>query len=115
MKKNPKSLEERIADALQESEQAGELQRARGYGKPLDFGDGYDETPAELRMGYKILKDAGAAPVEVEMLREVKALERQLAGLDAQSGEAQALRRKILEIRTVVSLRIEAMSRRSKT
>lgn len=115
MTEKPKSLDERIAEALREAHERGELQRAQGWGKPLDFGDGYDETPAELRMGYKILKDAGGAPVEVEMLREVKALEQRLAQLDAQSDEAAALRHKILEIRTVVSLRIEAMSRRAKT
>src|SRR4051794_10986393 len=114
MTKDLKTLEERIAEALREAHERGELQRAKGWGKPLDFGDGYDETPADLRMGYKILKDAGAAPAEVEMLREVRALEQQLAALDSQSPEAEALRGKILEMRTIVSLRLEALARRSK-
>ena len=115
MSKSPKSLDERIADALRESHERGELQRAKGWGKPLDFGDGYDETPADLRMGYKILKDAGAYPVEVEILREVRALEERLAKLDPASDDAAALRGKISDLRTDVALRIEAMGRRSKT
>jgi hypothetical protein len=71
------------------------------------------ETPKSLlRMGYKILKDAGVYPVEVEMMREVRALEEQLAGLDPESEGAAALRGKISELRTVVALSIEAMARR---
>ena len=115
MTKNPKSLEERIAEALRESEQTGELQRAKGYGKPLDFGDGYEETPADLRMGYKILKDAGAAPLEVEILRDIKALEEQLAGMDASSEEAVTMRRKIADLRLDVALRLEALAKRPRS
>ncbi len=109
-----KSLEDRIADSLRESEERGELQRAKGYGKPLDFGDGYEETPADLRMGYKILKDAGAAPLEVEMMRDVKALEECLVGLDPASAEAVELRKKIGDLRLEIALRIEALGRRPK-
>ena len=109
-----RTLDEHIADALKEAYERGEIQRAKGFGKPLDFGDGYEETPADLRMGYKILKDAGAAPVEVEMLREVRALEETLATLDAESGEAAVLRQKISDLRLVVALRMEAMGKRSR-
>lgn len=111
----PKSLDERIADALRESEETGEMRRAKGYGKPLDFGDGYEETPADLRMGYKILKDAGVYPVEVEIMRDVKALEEQVAAMDPQSEEAAALRKRISDLRTDVALRIEALARRSRS
>ena len=112
MTNKQRTLDERIADALREAYERGEIQRAKGFGKPLDFGDGYEETPADLRMGYKILKDAGAAPVEVEMLREVRALEEKLAALDAESEEAAAIRQKISDLRLVVALRIEALGRR---
>ena len=45
-----KLLDDHIGQSLRDSEQTGELQAAPSYGKPLAFGDGYDETPAELRM-----------------------------------------------------------------
>jgi hypothetical protein len=114
MTKHPKSLEERIADALRESEATGEMQRAKGYGQPLDFGDGYEETPADLRMGYKILKDAGAAPLEVEIMRDIKALEEELARMDAASEEAAIMRKKIAELRLDVAFRLEALAKRSR-
>lgn len=109
-----RTLDERIADALKEAYERGEIQRAKGFGKPLDFGDGYEETPADLRMGYKILKDAGAAPLEVEMLREVRALEERLAAIDADGDEAASLRQKISDLRLVVALRVEAMGKRAR-
>lgn len=112
-RRKARTLDEEIGEMLRESHERGELQRASGWGKPLDFGDGYEETPADLRMGYKILKDAGAAPLEVEMLREVDRLEKQLARMDAQGEDAAAMRRKIAELRVEVSLRLEAMAKRA--
>ena len=47
-------------------------------------------------MGYKILKDAGGAPLEVELMREIEALNEQLARVDAASEEAVELRRKVM-------------------
>jgi len=35
--------EDHIGRALRDSEQRGELKAAPSYGKPLGFGDGYDE------------------------------------------------------------------------
>ena len=64
------TIDEHIAQRLRESQRSGELARARSYGKPLAFGDGYFETPEELRLGYKILKDAGYVPAEVDALIE---------------------------------------------
>ena len=54
-----KLLEDDIGRHLRESESCGELKAAPSYGKPLNFGDGYDETPDDLRMPMKVLKDAG--------------------------------------------------------
>ena len=113
--RKPRTLDEEIGEALRESHETGELQRAKGWGKPLDFGDGYEETPADLRMGFKILKDAGAAPLEVEMMREIDALERRFGRLDPGSDEAAELRQKVASLRVEVALRIEAMSKRSKS
>ena len=101
-------LEDDIGRAIADSEARGELRAARSYGKPLDLGDGYDETPAELRMGYKILKDAGVLPPEVELMREIEALR---SGLDAApEGEAaDALRRQLVEKRQLLALRLEKL------
>ena len=59
------TIDEHIAQRLHESQR--ELELAPSYGKPLTFNDGYMETPVELRLAYKALKDAGYVPAEVEM------------------------------------------------
>lgn len=110
--KRLRTLEESIAEALRSAQASGELQSAKDYGKPLDFGDGYDETPAELRLAFKALKDAGYAPPEVAMLRELADLRTGLQALDAASPEAEALRRKIADLEVGVSMRIERLASR---
>lgn len=69
-------VEDHIGRSLAESEKSGELRSASNFGKPLNFGDGFAETPEEVRMGFKILKDAGFVPPEVELMRDIEALTR---------------------------------------
>ena len=104
-----KTLDEQIAEQLAESQRSGELQSARSWGKPLDVGDGYFETPQELRMGFKVLKDAGVVPHEVEMLKQIAALKATLHAT-ADAAEAQALRRRIAELQQAVALRLEKLA-----
>jgi len=101
-------LEDHIGRSLAESEQSGELKTARSYGKPLDLGDGYDVTPVELRMGYKILKDAGVVPPEVELMREIEALQVQLDAT-TEGDAANALRQRIADKRLHLALRLERL------
>ena len=103
-----KLQEDHIGRALQESEASGELKAAPSYGKPLGFGDGYDETPAELRMAMKVLKDAGAVPHEVTMMREAAALQ---ARIDACSDAAllPALQQQLSALQQNIALRLERL------
>jgi DNA-binding transcriptional ArsR family regulator len=105
-----KLLEDHIGQHLRESEQTGELQAAPSYGKPLGFGDGYDETPAELRMGMKILKDAGVVPPEVEAMREAAELEARMNAC-ADETERRVLQRRLSEMRQAIALRLEGLAR----
>ena len=105
------SLDEQIAESLRASEKSGELQAARGYGKPLDFGDGYAETPPELRLAFKLLKDSGFAPAEVSMLQDIAELRKAYAALDPESDEARALASKIQNLEIEAKLRIERIGR----
>ena len=101
-------LEDHIGQHLRESEASGELKAAPSYGKPLDFGDGYDDTPAELRMGMKILKDAGVVPPEVELMQQAAALEAELAACGDEAAR-RALQQKIAEKRQAIALRLERL------
>jgi hypothetical protein len=103
-----KLLEDHIGEHLRSSEASGEMRAAPSYGKPLDFGDGYDQTPAELRMGMKILKDAGVVPHEVEMMREASALEQRIASCNDEA-ERRVLQQQLADMRQAIALRLEKL------
>lgn len=102
------TLDELIAQHLQQSLENGELRRTPGWGRPLDFGDGYDETPAELRMPFKILKDAGFVPPEVEWMRRAAALRQRIAET-ADDRDAAPLRAELADLQQRIALRLEKL------
>ena len=104
-----KLLENHIGRSLTESHQSGELRSAPSYGKPLNLCDGYSETPDELRMGFKILKDAGVVPPEVELMRQIEALRQSLAGLPEGGDAARHGRQRLSEMQQQLALRLEKL------
>jgi hypothetical protein len=67
--------ERKIAEAMAN----GEFDGLPGAGRPLDLGDDA-LIPEELRVAYRILKNAGYIPPEVQALNEIAALERLALG-----------------------------------
>ena len=102
------TFDEEIGRRLKEAADSGELERARGYGKPESADAGWDATPASLRMPMKILKDAGAAPAEVALFHERAALRAALAGA-TDAGEQSRLLRELAELEQKLALRLEAL------
>jgi len=100
-------VEDHIGRSLAQSEKNGELRSASNFGRPLDLGDGYEETPVEHRMGYKILKDAGYLPLEVELMREIQALNRKVA--DSPEDEAKVAQQRLSELRQKLALMLERL------
>ncbi len=90
------------------SANADELKLAKSYGKPLDLGDGYDETPDELKLPMKMLKDAGYAPPEVALMHEIAALAQSLEGRP-DDPSTRAERQKLSELRQQLALRLEKL------
>lgn len=70
-------IEERIRNA----QQKGEFENLEGSGKPLIFND---ETHVleELRLVYKILKNADILPPEIELKKEIERTEDLLRGME---------------------------------
>ena len=62
--------ERKIAEALAN----GELDDLPGTGRPLDLDDD-PLVPEDLRLAYRILKNAGFVPAEVQELNEIRQLE----------------------------------------
>src|SRR5438045_7731748 len=65
-----RSIDEEIARHLQEMAESGELSRIDGFGKPMAEDSGWNATPEALRMPFKILKNSGFHPPEIEMFHE---------------------------------------------
>lgn len=102
------TLDDHIAQSLRESERNGELRSAPSFGKPLAPADGFDETPDELRMPFKILKDAGVVPPEVELMKQLAALKKVLADTH-DLVTRRALQQRISELHQTVALRLERL------
>ena len=66
-------FEKLVEQKIREAQAAGEFDRLEGAGRPLDL-EAYFATPEELRAAYAVLKNAGVAPEEVRLLREIDAL-----------------------------------------
>lgn len=104
------TLDEQIAQSLAASLATGELQASPAWGKPLPEDEGWDQTPVELRLPFKLLKDAGYVPHEVLQLREIAQLRDALHALpDPDGDEANALRRRIADLEQLVALRLERL------
>ena len=83
------TLDEHIAQRLRESQRNGELQSAANWGKPLDLADGYAQTPEELRLGFKALKD--------------------IIANDPDAPEVDAMRQRLSELQQHLALRLEKL------
>jgi Domain of unknown function (DUF1992) len=93
-----------LADTWLKPKKPANFQNAKSYGKPLDLGDGYKETPAELRMGFKMLKDSGFVPPEVELMQQIHPKRQALVSALLGSVEETALRRRLTELETNLAL-----------
>ncbi|HSM47779.1 MAG TPA: DnaJ family domain-containing protein [Draconibacterium sp.] len=72
-----KIVEERILIA----QRKGEFDNLEGAGKPLNL-DELAGVPEELKLSYKILKNADCLPPEIEIKKEIHKTEDLLAGMD---------------------------------
>jgi hypothetical protein len=102
------TLDDEIAKHLQEALASGELRSAKGYGKPLPDVQGWDDTPEALRMPFKILKDAGVAPPEIELFHERARLRQALTQCTDET-ERAALGQALNEIEVKIALRLGAL------
>jgi hypothetical protein len=104
--------EEIIRQWIRKVEESGELERDPNYGKPLDLDSGYLDTPDELRMAYRMLKDAGYVPPEVELLKRLADRKSALA-TETDPRRRKMLQTEIAELHAKVSIMLAALKRRA--
>jgi hypothetical protein len=103
-----RSQDEEIAEHLAQAIKSGELQSAPSYGKPLAELEGWGETPVEFRLPFKILKNAGVPPPEVELFHKRAKLREQLAAANSEE-QRKSLTARLSELEQVIALRLEGM------
>jgi len=103
-----RTQDEAIGAHIAEALRSGELRAAPSFGKPMPQPEGWDETPAEFRLPFKILKNAGVAPPEIELFHRRAALRRELAAVSSEQ-ERKALRQRLSELEQFIALRLEHM------
>lgn len=98
------SLELLAEQRIAEAQARGELDDLPGRGRPLDLGDDA-LVPEELRAAYRILKNAGFVPAEVESLRQIAELER----LVGSAGDSDEKRRAVMRLDLLLASRDNSM------
>lgn len=75
-----------------EARERGDFDNLPGRGEPLNLDDDA-AVPEELRMAYKILKNAGCTPPEVMLKQEIIQLEDMLAGIEDEQEKYRQLKK----------------------
>lgn len=88
---------------IREAAARGDFDHLPGSGQPLALDDDL-LVPEDLRMAYRILKNAGYVPPEVQALQEIGALQRLIQSLDDGEERTLALRKlRLLSLQLDVS------------
>jgi len=80
--------EERILEA----QRRGEFDNLPGYGKPLQLDDD-SHVPEDLRLAYKVLKNADCLPPELELKKEILTTEQMLGRITDEGEKYKQLKR----------------------
>ena len=96
---------DQIAEArIQEAMERGELRDLPGEGKPLLLDDD-SAIPEELRVAYRVLKNAGFLPPELQLRKEVREAELLLQQLPESERSRARVRLELLQLRLAASRR----------
>jgi hypothetical protein len=92
-KKNVFTALERVAEQrINEAIQRGEFDNLPGSGKPLNLED--DRLiPDDLRLAYKVLKNADCLPPELELKKEIRTAEELLSSLKDESAKYRQIKK----------------------
>ena len=98
-------IDDIIGGWVRDAEKSGEVKNLPGYGKPLEL-DEDRHVPAKYRMAYRILKNAGYKPPEVEMIQAVAKLRRALE-VEANESKRQQLQTDLAEAQQQLDIALD--------
>ncbi|MGD8877468.1 MAG: DUF1992 domain-containing protein, partial [Syntrophobacterales bacterium] len=92
-KKNVLAALERVAEKrINEAIQRGEFDNLPGSGEPLNLEDDR-QIPDDLRLAYKVLKNADCLPPELELKKEIRTAEELLNSLEDESSKYRQIKK----------------------
>jgi hypothetical protein len=97
--------EARIAEAVER----GDFDNLPGAGKPVNLDDDV-LVPEELRVAYRVLKNAGYVPQEIELRKEIDSVEALLAHAQQTEERLRAAKRLSLLMTRLSAIRGESLS-----
>jgi hypothetical protein len=99
---------EKIAEQrIKEARDRGEFDHLPGRGKPLKLEDD-SNIPEDLRLAYKILKNANCLPPELELKKEIRQMEDLLQGIPDEKEKYRLIKKINYKI-----MKLNMMGRRS--
>ena len=85
-------FEKIIEDRIKQAQIKGAFEHLPGSGRPLFLEDDHF-VPEELRLAYKILKNADCLPPEIELKREIRVTEDLLSGMTETAEQYRTLKK----------------------
>ncbi len=85
-------FEKLVEERIQQSMRNGDFRNLEGAGKPLKDDD-FSRVPEELRLAYKILKNADCLPPEIELKKEILQTETLLEGIKDEQGRYKVIKK----------------------
>ncbi len=104
-------LDDIIGGWVREAERSGEVKKLPGYGKPLEL-DEDTHVPPKYRMAYRVLKNAGYKPPEVEMIQRVSEL-REMIDAEANPGRRESLQTELRALQQKLDVALDKFKQRS--
>jgi len=81
-----------VEQRIQAAQRNGEFEDLQGSGKPIEFTDD-SRIPEDLRMAYKMLKNADYAPPEIEIKKQILKTEDLLDGMPDDQEKYKAIKK----------------------
>ena len=89
---------QRIAERkIKEAQEKGEFDDLPGRGEPLPLEDD-SHVPEDLRLAYKVLKNADCLPPEIELRKEIRQMEDMLESIPDEKEKYRQIKRINLKI-----------------
>ncbi len=85
-------FEKLVEQRIQAAQRKGVFENLPGSGEPIDFSD-ESYVPEDLRMAYKMLKNADCVPPEIEIKREIRRTEDLLGGMKESREKYKAIKK----------------------